>query len=169
MLWMILKPLFYLPPLIYSPIFSTLFFAPWGRTTWTTLTGLLSIRAPTRVRPRYLFPRKVSCKVDCLSQTTITAPLKTADYKILSFLLSSGIYSFPFMSSCLWMVLTCLQYPQVVPWSLMLHPHTHIFVNYTFVNKVYSNYPTLCVPSVSGCDWVCSLKSTWENKLISIY
>lgn len=94
MLWMILKSLFYLPPLIYSPICSTLFFVPWGRTTWTTLTGLLSIRAPTRVRPRYLFPRKVSCKADCLSQTTITAPLKTADYKILSFLLSSGIYSF---------------------------------------------------------------------------
>lgn len=152
---MIPKSLFYLPPLIYSPIFSTLFFAPWGRTTWTTLTGLLSIRAPTRVRPRYLFPRKVSCKADCLSQTTITAPLKTADYKILSFLLSSVIYSFPFMSSCLGMVLTCSQYPQVAYASsshthLMLHLHTHIFVNYTFCKQTHSTDPTLCVPSVSG-------------------
>ena len=40
MFWMILKPLFYLPPLIHSPIFSTLFFAPEGRTTWTTVPGL---------------------------------------------------------------------------------------------------------------------------------
>lgn len=123
---------------IHSLIFSTLFFVLGVWTAWTTLNNSLalwfwsssSMRAPTRVRPTYLFPCKVPGKFDWLSQPMVTAFFKAADCKFLSLLLDSGVYSrkqaVPAYAFLPQDGINLLIYLQVVPQFLMPCLHTYV-------------------------------------------
>lgn len=105
MLWMILKPLIPLPPLIHSPIFSTLFFVPRGKIYMDYIN-----RTPCLMILTDSVNNKHQLKWDqgIYSLLRLTVSLKQQSLLLsrqlitkYSFLLSSGIYSLPFMSSCL--------------------------------------------------------------------
>lgn len=158
MLWMILKPLFYLPPLIYSPIFSTLFLAPWGRSTWTTdyVNRTPVNKSTNQSETKVFIPSQGllqswlslsnnnhrSSQDSWLQNTAFPSELWYLLFPFYVFLPRDGINLLTVSPGCLCFILTHTSYAS--------SSRTHIFVNYTFCKQTHSTYPTLCVPSVSG-------------------